>query len=73
GMDKAGLRKALEPYGQIHETSDSKELGTGLGLPIVKALIEAHGAVFHIESQRGAGTTVWGTFEKNRIKIAAPH
>lgn len=69
GMDKAGLRKALEPYGQINDTSETMPRGTGLGLPIVKALIEAHGAVFHIESQRGEGTTVWGSFDKNRTKV----
>jgi two-component system cell cycle sensor histidine kinase PleC len=36
--------------------------GTGLGIPIVKSLIEAHGAVFHIESTPGSGTRAWGEF-----------
>jgi signal transduction histidine kinase len=36
--------------------------GTGLGLPIAKALLESHGAVFHITSALGVGTRIWGEF-----------
>lgn len=78
GMDEPGIRKALEPYGQVsgayavgapvEETANGQ--GTGLGLPIAKALIEAHGAHFHIESAPGIGTTVWGEFPAHRIQVA---
>lgn len=71
GMDANGLRKALEPYGQIDATTSPVAHGTGLGLPIVKALIEAHGALFHIESHSGGGTTVWGTFAKTRTQVVS--
>ena len=75
GMDETGIKKALEPYGQVanayvsDNTADSVG-GTGLGLPIAKALVEAHGASFHIESAPGLGTTVWGEFPAPRIKVA---
>jgi signal transduction histidine kinase len=36
----------------------SKESGLGLGLSIVRHLLSAHGATFHLESQPGHGTTV---------------
>ena len=68
GMDATGIKKALEPYGQVSQTTNNAEgKGTGLGLPIVKALIEAHGASFHIESALGVGTRVWGEFPPARI------
>lgn len=70
GMDSAGIRKALEPYGQvdIQTTRSGAQMGgTGLGLPIAKALIEAHGASFHIQSAIGQGTTVWGEFPPTRV------
>lgn len=75
GMDAAGIKKALEPYGQVENAYSStvsadRGLGTGLGLPIAKALVEAHGARFHIESAPGAGTTVWGEFPAPRIEVA---
>lgn len=75
GMDANGLRKALEPYGQVdmHTTTNGAEFsGTGLGLPIAKALVEAHGASFHIESAIGLGTTVWGEFPPARVPAQAP-
>lgn len=67
GMDAAGIRKALEPYGQVEATATGGVAGTGLGLPIAKALIEAHGASFHIESDVGVGTAVWGEFPPARV------
>ncbi len=67
GMTRDGLAKALEPFGQVSHTVTVEGRGTGLGLPLVKALIEAHGAVFGIESAPGRGTRVWGDFPTNAI------
>ena len=66
GMDSEGIKKAMEPYGQVSLTSRDI-VGTGLGLPIAKALVEAHDAVFHIESAIGMGTSVWCEIPPNRI------
>jgi signal transduction histidine kinase len=58
GMDEADVEKALEPFGRIDSALVSQMRGTGLGLPLVKALIEMHGGRLEIDSARGRGTTV---------------
>jgi PAS domain S-box-containing protein len=62
GMTREGMMTALQPFGQVERATTVEGAGTGLGLPIVKSLIEAHGAVFHIESAPGSGTRAWGEF-----------
>jgi signal transduction histidine kinase len=54
GMNEAELRAALEPFRQ----SSSKPGGTGLGLPLTRALAEANRADFKIRSRKGEGTLV---------------
>jgi two-component system cell cycle sensor histidine kinase PleC len=58
GMDETDLQKALEPFGRIDSALVSQMRGTGLGLPLVKALIELHGGRLEIDSRPGEGTTV---------------
>lgn len=58
GMTPQDLQKALEPFGRIDSALVSQMRGTGLGLPLVKALIELHGGKLLIESQPGQGTLV---------------
>jgi two-component system, cell cycle sensor histidine kinase PleC len=67
GMDENGIKKALEPYGQVSQMTTVEGKGTGLGLPIVKALLEAHDATLRLESTPGAGTRVWGEFPARRV------
>lgn len=52
GIPESQLSKILEPF---HTT---KSYGTGLGLPIVKKIVEAHHGKLSIHSVEGAGTTV---------------
>jgi two-component system cell cycle sensor histidine kinase PleC len=73
GMTKEELQKAVEPYGQTSLDKMTVEgHGTGLGLPIVRALIEAQMGLFRIESTPGAGTKVWAEFAANRIAASKP-
>ncbi|MFZ1989261.1 MAG: HAMP domain-containing sensor histidine kinase, partial [Alphaproteobacteria bacterium] len=72
GMTAEGIKRALEPFGQIDPTITNEGKGTGLGLPITKALIEAHGASFHIESAVGKGTRVWGIFPPSLVVAQTP-
>lgn len=49
---------ALEPFRQVETGLNRKFQGTGLGLPIAKALCEAHGGTLEIESAVNKGTEV---------------
>ena len=54
GMRPADLARALEGY-RLGETGENKR---GLGLPLARQMIEAHGGRLEIQSEKGAGTTV---------------
>lgn len=58
GIAKADLPKVLAAFGQVDNSLTRKHDGTGLGLPIVKALTEHHGGTLTIDSEPGKGTTV---------------
>jgi PAS domain S-box-containing protein len=71
GMDADGIATALEPFGQVKMDVTTERAGTGLGLPIAKALVEYHDATFHITSARGHGTRVWAEFPPSAVSHAA--
>lgn len=59
GMNAKEITKAMEKFGQPergHLMQNGE--GTGLGLPLTKGLIEAHGGALEIQSQPNKGTTV---------------
>lgn len=58
GMTPGEVEKALLKFGQIDSDLNRKYDGTGLGLPLSKALTELHGGVLEIDSAKGNGTTV---------------
>jgi signal transduction histidine kinase len=58
GMDEEEQRRALQPFGQATSSTTRNYGGTGLGLPITKGLIEAHGGALTINSRPGLGTIV---------------
>ncbi len=58
GMEAADIPKALALFSQVDEGHARRHEGTGLGLPIVKSLIELHGGRLHLTSEKGKGTTV---------------
>jgi two-component system cell cycle sensor histidine kinase PleC len=58
GMDPKDIPTALTPFGQIDSGLNRTYEGTGLGLPLTKALADLHKAAFDITSRPGAGTTV---------------
>jgi two-component system cell cycle sensor histidine kinase PleC len=58
GMTAEQVRHALKPFVQVKSQYTRDQEGTGLGLPIAKALIEMHGGRFIVSSEPGKGTTV---------------
>ncbi|MBI1203394.1 MAG: PAS domain-containing protein [Rhodopseudomonas sp.] len=67
GMSEAELQTALEPFRQMATSSRWGASGTGLGLPITKALAEANHARFRITSQPEDGTLVEVAFPATRV------
>ena len=62
GIKEKDLEKVLQPFGQVGSAQTSAQAGTGLGLPIVKSLVELHGGWFNLTSQQGKGTTATVSF-----------
>jgi signal transduction histidine kinase len=70
GIAPEDIPKALSRFGQIDAGLNRRYEGTGLGLPLTKALVEQHGGSLDIQSEIGVGTTVTVRFPS--IRIAAP-
>ena len=58
GMSKDEVAIALTPFGQVDGGRNRWREGTGLGLPIAKALVDLHGGEIEIRSRKGEGTEV---------------
>lgn len=67
GMDAADVELALEPFRQVPTTLNQVITGTGLGLPLTKALVQANRAQFGLESTPGEGTLAMMTFPSQRV------
>lgn len=58
GMTAEELVIAMEPFRQVNNYLTKSEAGTGLGLPLAKRFVEAHGGTLTMDSRPGDGTTV---------------
>lgn len=58
GMTEDELAVAMTPFGQVDGSRTRWREGTGLGLPIAKALIELHDGGFSMNSVPGVGTEI---------------
>ena len=68
GMSERDIETALEPFRQLATSSRwSSAVGSGLGLPLTKALAEANRASFHIKSAIDSGTLVEIIFPATRV------
>jgi signal transduction histidine kinase len=58
GMRPEDVPTALTPFGQVENGLSRRYEGTGLGLPLAKALVELHGGELRIDTAPGSGTRV---------------
>ncbi len=72
GMSPDDIVVALEPFGQVDRALNRRHEGTGLGLPLTKALVELHGGRLDIESVPEKGTKVSLRFPPERLFAAPP-
>ncbi|MDH3472652.1 MAG: ATP-binding protein [Rhodospirillales bacterium] len=56
GIEAEDIPKAMAPFQQVDGTMTRKFQGTGLGLPLTKAMVEMHGGTFRLQSAPGVGT-----------------
>lgn len=59
GIPQDYLSKIFERFQQVNPEDSKARKGTGLGLPICKALVEAHGGSIGVTSELGKGSTFW--------------
>jgi signal transduction histidine kinase len=75
GMNEDEMAHALTPFGQNGNRFTGRHDGTGLGLPLAKAMLELHGGTLTLTSAPDMGTTVTMVLPANRTsfhgKVAA--
>jgi len=64
GMDPQDVEVALQPFAQVDNRLERRYEGTGLGLPLTKALVDLHNGSMAIDSARGKGTRITITFPR---------
>jgi signal transduction histidine kinase len=67
GIALDDVPKALAPFQQINGALNREYEGTGLGLPLTKALVEMHGGSLDLQSEVTIGTTITVRFPVERI------
>jgi two-component system cell cycle sensor histidine kinase PleC len=72
GIPTAEIPRVMSPFGQGSLATISNEGGSGLGLPIVKGLIDLHGGKFALKSRPRQGTEVKVIFPASRIMQPTP-
>lgn len=58
GISRDDLDRVLRPFMQVDSSLARQHEGTGLGLPLARAMTEAHGGSLTLHSVKGEGTTV---------------
>lgn len=66
GISEENLSHIWDRFYKADKTNSKKSAGTGLGLAIVKGVLDAHQAVYGVESVIGIGTTFWFELKHNQ-------
>jgi signal transduction histidine kinase len=67
GIPEDDLERVLKPFEQVDSSLSRQHQGTGLGLPLVKAIMEMHGGRLELQSTLGVGTRVTVFFPPERV------
>jgi len=57
GIPEEELAKIFDKFYRVKHPETRKVIGTGLGLPIVKNIVEAHNGIIEVDSIPGRGST----------------
>ena len=72
GIPETDLDRVLKPFEQVDSSLSRQHQGTGLGLPLVKAIMEMHGGRLRLRSEFGVGTKVTVVFPPERVLAPCP-
>jgi signal transduction histidine kinase len=70
GIPRDRLEKVMEAFEQVEDHLTRRHDGTGLGLPIAKALVELHGGSLHLTSEINKGTTAEFRLPRERVRLS---
>ena len=68
GIAPEDIEKVMSPFGQVDSALARDHQGTGLGLPLVQAMVHMHGGRLRLSSKPGEGTTVTIVLPKERLR-----
>lgn len=68
GIAEKDIDRVMEPFGQANSELSRSHVGTGLGVPLTKSLIELHGGAFELMSEQGVGTIIHLTLPEDRLR-----
>lgn len=72
GIPQGELEKVMEPFHQVDNSHTRRYAGTGLGLPLVKSLVDMHRGILTLSSVVGRGTTVTVLLPADRLLWPVP-
>jgi two-component system cell cycle sensor histidine kinase PleC len=72
GIPEDEIETVLSTFGRGSQAIKNADQGSGLGLPIVKSLVELHGGSFRLTSKVRVGTEATAIFPPDRVMYAMP-